>query len=103
VPEVVGLKTTLLVQLAPAARGLAQFTFVLLNEVAPGPVMVVVAVKVMGVVPVLVRVMAWAAVDVPTGVEAKVREPGVIERVGPELVPVPERLTLWTVGEPLSE
>jgi hypothetical protein len=57
VPEVVGLKTTELVQLAPAARGLAQFTFVRVNEVAPLPVTVVDAVKVIGVVPVLVRVM----------------------------------------------
>lgn len=99
---VVGLKTTELVQLAPAANGLAQFTFVRMKEVAPLPVMVVVAVKVIGVVPVLVRVMICAAVVVPTGVVAKVSDPGVMERAL-ALPPIPVTLTVWRVVEALSE
>jgi hypothetical protein len=71
-----------LVQLAPTANGLAQVEADLAKELAPGPVIVVDAVKVTAVVPVFLIVTSCVAALVPTVVEGKVRLVGVIESVG---------------------
>lgn len=75
------------VQLAPAARGLEQFVFALLYELAPLPVIVVLLVKVTAAeVEFLIVIVCVAALD-PTVVEPNVMDPGVI--VNPVLAPAP--------------
>ena len=95
VPEVVGLNSMELVQLAPAGSGLVHVDADLMKELALVPVIALDALKVTAAVPVFLMVMVWAAVVVPIGVEANVSEPGVNVRVGlAEPVAVPLRATV---------
>jgi hypothetical protein len=89
-----------LVQLAPAASGLGQVDADLANELAAEPVIVVEAVKLTADDVLFVRVMTWVAADVPTVVEAKVSEDGVIVRPVLAFPPVPEMFTVC--GEPVA-
>jgi hypothetical protein len=91
-PAAFGVKVMVLVQLAPAGRGLTQVEADLVKELAPEPVMVVEAVKVTAAAVPFLRVMSWVAADVPTAVDGKVSEDGVMVR--PELAPVPESVTV---------
>ena len=86
------------VQLAPAAS-VPQVLAVLANELAPVPVMVVAAVKVTEAEVLFLSVMTCVAADVPTVVEANVREDGVIVRPVLALAPVPNRDTVCPVEE----
>jgi hypothetical protein len=81
-------------QLAPAASGLAQFVFILLNELAPAPVIVVVAVNVTAAVVLFVSVIVCVAALDPTAVEGNINEPGVIVKPELALVPVPPSATV---------
>ena len=99
-PVDVGLNSKVLVQLAPAARGLVQVDADLVKELAPLPVMVVDAVKETALVPVLVSVTTWTAAVEPTAVAGKVRLVVERESVGTELPPVPLRATVF--GEPVA-
>jgi hypothetical protein len=89
-----GVKVMTFVQLAPAARGLAQLVFILVKEFAFVPVIVVVAVNVTAADVLFLRVIVWLGALVPIAVEAKVSEPGVM--VSPELAlaPVPVNVTV---------
>jgi hypothetical protein len=98
-PADCGVKVMVLVQLAPAAR-VPQVDAVLANELAPAPVMVVEPVKVTADDVLFVRVITWVAADVPTVVEAKVSEDGVIVRPVLAFPPVPEMFTVC--GEPVA-
>jgi hypothetical protein len=91
------------VQLAPAARGLAQFVFIRLNELAFVPVMVVVAVKVTAAEVLLVIVIVCVPALVPTAVDGKLSDPGVI--VSPALAPapVPDNATVCAVEDAESK
>jgi hypothetical protein len=83
-PATVGSNANEFVQLAPAGSGFVQVDAVLLNELAPLPVIVVDAVKLTAVVPVFLIVTTCAAVVVPTGVDAKLNELGVMLSVACE-------------------
>src|SRR5580658_1560314 len=88
-PFAAGVKVTLMVQLAPAARELPQ---VLVWAKAPllVPVMAIL-VMLTAVLPVLLNVTVWAVVVVPTFSLPKLRL--VAERFRPGAVPVPLRVT----------
>jgi len=94
VPEAVGLNSMELVQLEPAGSGLGQVEADLMKELAFAPEIVLDALKVTGVAPVFLMVIVWAAVVVPTGVEANVNGLGVNISVGPAEAPVPVRGTV---------
>jgi hypothetical protein len=94
VPADAGVKVMVLVQLAPAASGLTQVEADLVKELAPEPVMVVEAVKLTADAVPFLRVMTWVAADVPTVVDGKVSEDGVIVRPVEALAPVPDRATV---------
>jgi hypothetical protein len=96
-PAALGVKVMVLVQLAPTASGLVQVDADLVNEPAPGPVMVVEAVKVTAEDVLFTKVMTCVAAEVPTGVEGNERDDGVM--LSPELAPVPERLTVCGAAE----
>ncbi len=98
VPAAAGVKVMVLVQVAPAGRGLEQVEADLVKELAPEPVMVVEAVKLTAEEVLFLRVMSCVAADVPTVVDGKVRLEGVIVRPTLALVPVPLRLTVC--GDP---
>lgn len=90
-PMAVGVKVTLIVQLAPAPTELPQ---VLVWEKSPLLVPVTLTLVMLRLaLPLLVRTMFWAVLGVLTAWLPKVRPE--VERlaVGPE--PVPARLTLW--------
>jgi hypothetical protein len=91
------------VQLAPAARGLAQFVFIRLNELAFGPVMVVVAVKVTAAEVLFLIVIVCVAALVPTVVDGNVNEPGVIVSPVLALAPVPLNATVCAVEDAESK
>lgn len=94
VPADCGVNVMTLVQLAPAARGLVQFVFARLKELAPPPVIVVEPVKVtLADVEFLIVIVCVAALD-PIVVEGKVSDPGVIVRPVLALAPVPVRETV---------
>lgn len=93
-PATDGVNVMEFVQLAPAARGLAQVEADLANELAPGPVIVVVAVNVTAEDVLFFNVITCAAVDVPTGVEAKVTDEGVMVRPELPLAPAPVSATV---------
>ncbi len=99
-PEVVGSNANEFVQLAPAGNGFVHVEAVLLNELAPLPVIVVVAVKLTAVVPVFLIVTTCAAVVVPTGVEAKLSDAGLNVSAGPVEAPVPDSATVC--GDPAA-
>jgi hypothetical protein len=99
VPAAVGVKVNVFVQLAPTASGFAQVEAVLENELAPVPVMVVVAVKVSGEAVLFLSVMTCAVADVPTVVEGNVSEFGVMVTPVVPPVPVPLRITVCGVVE----
>jgi hypothetical protein len=80
-------------QLAPAAKGLAQFVFILLKELAFAPVIVVVAVNVTAAEVLFVSVIVCVAALDPTAVEGNVSEPGVIVNPVDALAPVPLSVT----------
>jgi len=88
-----------LVQLDPAGRGLVQVVAVLANELAPVPVMVVVAVKVTAAEVEFFSVITCVAALVPTAVDGNVKEDGVIVRPVLAAAPVPERATVCAVLE----
>src|SRR6202007_1156019 len=97
VPEAVGVKVTLMVQFAPAARELPQLS---VSEKSPlAEILVIVKVA----VPVLVSVTAFAALLVPTVWLAKVSEVGERLATGAEpAAPVPVRLADRGLPEALS-
>ena len=91
VPVAVGVKVTLIVQLAPPATELPQ-----LLVWAKSPALVparatLVTLKL--ALPVFVRVTGWAELLVPKGWLAKVKVK--VESAAAEDVPVPARLTIW--------
>jgi len=94
VPAAVGLKVTLRVQLALAARLAPQ---VLVWEKSPLAVMLV---MLSVALPVLLRMTLWALLLVPTACAGKVKEVG--ERLTTGAVPVPVRLRVWVAGLALS-
>ena len=89
VPAEAGVKVMVLVQLAPAARGLLQVEADLVNELAPEPVMVVDAVKLTAAEVLFFNVITCVAADVPTVVDANVSDDGVIVSPVLALAPVP--------------
>ena len=96
VPPAVGVKVTLIVQLAPAAKVEPQ---VVVRAKSPAFVPVKeVTIEVRLVVPMLLRVTTWAELVVPATWLPKVRLPGA--RVTP--VPVPVRATVCGLPEALS-
>lgn len=99
-PVAAGLNATETVQMAPAASDVPQVVADLRNEVGFVPVMVSED-RVTVPVPVFLMVTSWAAVVVPTLVEAKVSEVGESEtvKVGPA-APVPVRATVC--GDPVA-
>ena len=103
-PAAVGLKATVTVQEALAARVAAQ-VFVWLKGVAAVALEVMVmAEMVSALVPELVRVAVWVAEDAPTRVEAKVRLAGETVAAGPEVEVAGQPLTtLATLSEPSPE
>jgi hypothetical protein len=90
VPAAVGLKVTLSVQLALAARLAPQVSVWEKSPLALMLVMLRVA------LPVLLRVTVRAPLLVPTGCAGKVKETG--ETLATGAVPVPVRLTDWVVA-----
>ena len=94
VPIAAGVKVTLRVQLAPAAR-LALHVFV--SEKSPLTVM---PVMLRAALPLLQSVTVCALLHVPTACAGKVKEAG--ERLTTGAVPVPVRLTVWVAGLALS-
>lgn len=85
-----------MVQLAPAASGLAQFVFILVNEFAFVPVTVVVAVNVTAAEVLFVRVIVCDGALVPIAVLANVSDPGLM--VSPELAPAPVPVSVTVCG-----
>jgi hypothetical protein len=97
-PRAAGVKVTVIVQLPPAATELPH---VLVTAKSPGfapvaPILVIVKLA----FPVLVRVTACGGALVPTAKLPNVRV--VMERLTCEVVPVPERLTVWGLLAALS-
>src|SRR5437764_1435404 len=84
-PRAAGAKVTLKVQLAPAARDAPQ-----LLVWAKSPVITKALIESV-VFPVLLKVTAWAALEVPTSCEAKVSDEGENAATAPN--PVPVKLT----------
>ena len=102
VPVAVGLNSSETVQVALTASDVPQVSADLMNEVALVPVRVS-EVRVRAAVPVFLMVTVWAAVVLPTVVEAKVSEVGDRVTAGAAAaVPVPVRETLWGEPEALS-
>ena len=101
-PAAAGLNSIDTVQLAPAASDVLQVVADLTNELALIPVMVS-EVSVRAAVPVFLTVTVWAAVVVPTLVEAKAMLVGDNVTAGAvAAVPVPVNLTDWGEPEALS-
>ena len=95
VPIAVGVKVTLRVQLAPAAR-LALHVFI--SEKSPLTMM---PIMLRAELPLLQSVTVCALLHVPTACAGKVREAG--ERlITGVATPVPVRLTVWVAGLALS-
>ncbi len=69
------------------------------NELAPEPVMVVEAVKLTADDVLFFSVITCTAADVPTGVEAKVSDEGVMVSPAAALAPVPKSETVCGVVE----
>jgi hypothetical protein len=92
-PATVGLNSTELEQLAPAASVVEHVVALIRNEVAFVPVIALAALKVAVAVPVFLIVTIWAAVVVPRIVDANVSDAGVKLSVG--AVAVPLRATVW--------
>lgn len=97
-PERVGAKVTLIVQLLPAASELPQE---LVSAKSPGSVPEKVTLLMLRAeFPVLLSVTVWAALVVPMAVELKVRLVG--ETLASGALPVPVRLTVCELGVALS-
>ena len=96
-PAAFGSNSIEFVQLAPAGSGFVHVEADLVNELAPLPVIVVVAVKLTAGVLELLIVMTGAAVVVPTAVEAKVSDIGL--NVRPGAAPVPDNATVCGVPD----
>jgi energy-converting hydrogenase Eha subunit E len=100
VPAAVGLNSTGIVQLAPAAKvPPAQVPPERRNELALVPVKFA-EVRVIAVALVFLTVITCAAVVEPIAVEANVRLDGLRETVNPAAAPVPLSATVW--GEPAA-
>ncbi len=101
VPVVVGAKSTLIVQLAPAATEVPQ---VPVPPKAKGPEIVKLPLNVRVELPVLVSVAVCAVLVLPTDWLEKIREAGERLTSGPvvEDVPVPLRVVVWGLPVALS-
>jgi hypothetical protein len=100
VPAEAGVNVIVLVQLAPAASGLEQVDAVFAKELAPEPVIVVDAVKETAEEVLFFNVIVCDAAAIPTVVEGKVREDGVMVKPVLAATPVPLRLTVC--GDPTA-
>lgn len=89
-------------QLTPAASGLVQFVFALLNELAPLPVSVV-GENVIAAELLFFSVITWVAALDPTAVEANVMEDGVTLKPALALAPVPVNVTVCAEDEAESK
>jgi hypothetical protein len=99
-PATFGSNSIEFVQLAPAGNGFGHVEADLINELAPLPVIVVDAVKLTADALVFVIVTICAAVVVPTAVDAKLTDVGLMLSDGPEEAPVPDNATVC--GDPAA-
>jgi hypothetical protein len=101
-PALAGSNSIEFVQLAPAGRGFVQVEADLINELAPLPVIVVEAVKLTADALVFLIVTICAAVVVPTAVDAKLSDVGVIVSAPPAALTVTFFAALTAVRKLLS-
>ena len=102
VPEAVGLKTALIVQLPPAGIELPADGQFPVPPKAKSPLIIIPAVIVRAEPPVLLSMAVPMALVVPTGVLGNGSGLGEIVTEEPELAPVPVRLMVWGLFEALS-